>query len=160
MYIFNNKALKYMTQNLTKLKEGLLQILIILSQKLIEWISGQNVSQSIDNLNTNNHLVLADIYRMLYQMTTEYMFFHIYHMVYTITHESINFKWLKSYRYIQTHIHRFITTLSLWVCPYPLEASIDIDTWYCPKADRRLQVNTDRIRIPIARTDGRYKNSG
>ena len=26
-----------------------------------------------------NHLVLTDIYRMLYQMTTDYMFFHIYH---------------------------------------------------------------------------------
>lgn len=113
MYILNNKVLKYMTQNLTKLKEGLLQILIILSQKLVEWMSRQNDSQGIDNLNTTNHLVLADIYRMLYQMTTEYMFFHIYHMVYTITHESINFKWLKSYRYIQTHIYHYTFSLGL-----------------------------------------------
>lgn len=140
-----------MTQNLTTLKEGLLQMLIILSQKLIEWMSRQNDSQGIDNLNTTNHLVLTDIYRMLYQMTTDYMFLHIYHNTWVNNFKMTEIIWI----YPDTHTHIYHYTFFSGFVPTHLKHLL-----YYPKAERRLQVNVDRIRIPIASTDGRYKNFG
>ena len=125
LYTFQN-FIKYMTQNLTKLKEGLLQILIILSQKLIEWMSRQNDSQGIDNLNTTNHLVLTDIYRMLYQMTTDYMFFHIYHNTWVN-----NFKMTEIIRiYPDTHTH---------IYHYAFSPGLSPPTWsiYCTTPKQR-----------------------
>lgn len=87
----------------------------------IDRTTGLNVSQDIDNLNIINHLILTDIYRILYPLSLEYMFFSSVNGMYTNRHHILGhstsfnkFKMIEiTWMYSDTHKHIHPYTVSL-----------------------------------------------